>query len=692
MVGAQSRVSRRTGNKQDRINFLVAVVFLLALALALKVAYLQVIRGDYYTARAASMHKVNTKIEPERGKIYLSDRTKEDGLYPLATNKEYIAIFAVPKDLEDKKRVIDKVYEFFRADSIQKEVDKLLDKQDEESLMQALNQGGRPEAEIRAAHRQLLADYGYQEARKQKRQALIEAKKQEVYNDLEARLSRPNDPYELLEKKVDAELAKQFHLALMSDLWQNAGLDPDELKIENNKIYRTDNGALVPLVYAGIGYQSEYYRYYIDNELACHVLGYTDNEKTEENGVLTRHGRYGLEGFFDEELAGRQGEVQGERGAGGTLIVLDRQHEEKKNGDDLVMTIDRSMQFQAAGLVKKAVEAYSADSATIIVMEPKTGGILAMASYPGFDPNNYNQVKDGALLNNPAIFDAYEPGSVFKPITMAAAINDGKINPSSVYNDPGQMMVEGWPKPIGNSDFSSKGAHGTQNMTQVLEKSLNTGAIYAMRTIGKERFAEYVKAFGFGEKTGIELEGESKGSIANLTTKKIKEISAATASFGQGLSATPIQVITGFATLANGGKLVKPNIVKEIRKADGDVLTTPITEPRQVISPEAAAMVTSMLIRVVDDGKSYRTLKMPGYYIAGKTGTAQIYDQRAAAWSNLYNHTFVGYAPADDPKFVILVRVARPRGFEYAESTAVPIARQMNEFILKYWQVPENRR
>ena len=229
-------------------------------------------------------------------------------------------------------------------------------------------------------------------------------------------------------------------------------------------------------------------------------------------------------------------------------------------------------------------------------------------------------------------------------------------------------------------------------MTQVLEKSLNTGAIYAMRTIGKERFAEYVKAFGFGEKTGIELEGESKGSIANLTTKKIKEISAATASFGQGLSATPIQVITGFATLANGGKLVKPNIVKEIRKADGDVLTTPITEPRQVISPEAAAMVTSMLIRVVDDGKSYRTLKMPGYYIAGKTGTAQIYDQRAAAWSSLYNHTFVGYAPADDPKFVILVRVARPRGFEYAESTAVPIARQMNEFILKYWQVPENRR
>ena len=685
------RGTRKSSSTEHRINFLVAIVFLLATAISLKVFFLQIIKRDYYVARASQLHNSNTKLEPERGKIYLSDKTKDDGLYPLATNKEYIAIFAVPKDLVDKERVIDKIYEFFRAASIEKEIDLLLAKQEIESLSNALSQSQEDPELVRAKQRSLLADPGYQAAKQERRLALIAAKKSEVYADLRARLNRPGDPYELLEKKVEADLAKQFHLSLMSDLWQAAGTNLDELKIENNKIYRLDNQLLTPLVYAGIGYQSEYYRYYTDNELACHVLGYTDNEKTEKNGNIVRHGRYGLEGFFDEELAGQYGTVQGEKGAGGTVIVLDREHRAKKNGDDLVLTIDRSIQFFAAGLAKKAVEAYSADLSTIIIMEPKTGSIIAMASYPGFDPNNYNQVTDSSLLNNPAIFDTYEPGSVFKPITMASALNEGKVTPNTLFNDPGQMMVEGWPKPISNSDFSSKGAHGQTTMTQVLEKSLNTGAIYAMRTIGNQKFADYVRNFGFGEKTGIELEGESKGNIANLTSKKIKEINAATASFGQGVAVTPIQMITAFAVLANGGKLVKPNIVKEIRQADGNILTTPISEAKQVISSQASALITSMLIRVVEDGSAYKNIRMPGYYIAGKTGTAQIADRNAGGWSKLYNHTFLGYAPADDPRYVILVRVAKPRGFEYAESTAVPIARQMNEFILKYWQVPENR-
>lgn len=684
------RGGRKIGHAHHRINFLIAMVFLLSLAIGAKMLYLQVFKYDYYLAEASGLHTLNTKIEPERGKIYLTDKSKNDELYPLATNKEYISIFAVPRDLKEPNRVIDKLYEFFKADDLTAEAEKIIAKEEAEKLATAVKANPEDADNIKNAHRAQLADTYYQELRQQRKLSLIEQKKQTWSQDLLVKLTQAGDPYELLQKKVEADLAKQFHLSLISDYWQNGTVKIDDLKIENNKIYQEENGQQTVMDYPGMGYQSEYYRYYLDNSLACHILGYTDNEKVEQDGELGRHGHYGLEGFFDDELFGKYGTVQTEKGAGGVMIVMDRTTDAKKNGDDLVLTIDRSIQYYASSLVEKAVKAYSADSATIIIMEPQTGAIIAMASYPGFDPNNYNLVTDSSLLNNPAIFDAYEPGSVFKPLTMASALNEGKVEPNTTYVDKGQIMIEGWPKPISNSDFSSKGGHGVTTMNQVLEKSLNTGAIWSMKTIGSQTFAEYVINFGFGEKTGIELEGEAKGNIANLKVKKIKEINAATASFGQGISVTPIQMITAFTVLANGGKLVKPNIVKAIRQGDGNVMSTPIMEPKQVISPEASSKITGMLINVVENGSAYRNIRLPGYYIAGKTGTAQISNNKG--WlEGVYNHTFVGFAPADNPRFVILVRVAKPRGFEYAESTAVPTARQMNEFILNYWQVPKNR-
>jgi cell division protein FtsI/penicillin-binding protein 2 len=272
---------------------------------------------------------------------------------------------------------------------------------------------------------------------------------------------------------------------------------------------------------------------------------------------------------------------------------------------------------------------------------------------------------------------------------MSAALDKGAVKPDTTYNDPGQMMIEGWPKPIKNSDYDSFGAHGKTSMIQVLEKSLNTGSIFAMKSIGPATFADYVKNFGFGVKTGIELEGEAPGNIGSITAKKVRPISAANASFGQGISVTPLQMAMAFGALANGGKLMKPYVVKEVRGGDAKVISQ--AEPRvlrQVISESTSALITGMLVNVVEKGHSKRA-QVAGYYIAGKTGTAQV--AAKGGYGDKLNHTFVGYAPVDNPRFVILVKLYNPRGFEFAEATAVPMAHQVIEFLLNYWQIAKTR-
>lgn len=373
------------------------------------------------------------------------------------------------------------------------------------------------------------------------------------------------------------------------------------------------------------------------------------------------------------------------------VIVQDREYKDKQDGCDLVLTVDRSIQFFVDKALKEGMAKYKATSASILVLRPQTGEILAMSTMPDFDPNQYNEIKDATIFNNAVIFDQYEPGSVFKAITMASALDKGAVSPTTVYNDPGQIMVEGWPKPIANSDFDTAGGHGQTTMIQVLEKSLNTGAVWAMKQIGPDVFSDYVEKFGFGEKTGIELDGESPGNIAELKAKKIKPIAAATASFGQGIAVTPLQMALSYGALANGGKLMKPYVVKEVRCPDGQVTTSQPRVIRQVISAQTSDLIRGMLVNVVEKGHSKRA-QVAGYYIAGKTGTAQVTEAgRKGYVKGRYNHTFVGFGPEDNPQFVILVRLNSPRGFEYAESTAVPLAHEVIEFLVNYLQIPKSR-
>ncbi|MFA7702814.1 MAG: penicillin-binding protein 2, partial [Patescibacteria group bacterium] len=372
------------------------------------------------------------------------------------------------------------------------------------------------------------------------------------------------------------------------------------------------------------------------------------------------------------------------------IIVNDREYIKPEAGQDLVLTIDRAVEFYVCQKLEESEARYKYDSATIIIVKPDTGEIIAMCSWPSFDPNNYADVKKAETFSNPAISSQYEPGSVFKTITMAAALDQKKVTPSTTYNDTGQRVITGWKKPIANSDFETFGAHGQVNMKTVLEKSLNLGAIFAMEQIGAKVFSDYLQKFGFNENTGIELKSEASGSINPLLKNKILPIDAATASFGQGVAVTPLQMVMSYAVIANGGVLMRPHLVKEIIKPDGSKIVTPIQELRRVISAEAAQTVSAMLAEVVEKGHS-KLAGVSGYYVGGKTGTAQIPSSSGGYLDSQYIHTFVGFAPVDKPRFVMLVKLDKPKGFKFAESSAAPIFGDIADFLLKYYQVPKER-
>jgi len=309
---------------------------------------------------------------------------------------------------------------------------------------------------------------------------------------------------------------------------------------------------------------------------------------------------------------------------------------------------------------------------------------------PDFDPNNYKDVSNMRTFNNPVTFDQYEPGSVFKVVTMSIAIDQGKVTPTTTYNDPGELMINGWNKPIRNSDFDTKGGHGVVDMNTVLENSLNTGAIFAMRQVGPTIFADYVKNYGFGEKTGIELGAESSGNIGNLLASKVKEIDAATASFGQGIAVTSLQMIMPYQAIANKGVMMKPYIVKSIIASDGTQEDIQPQQLRRVISAKTADTMSAMLVNVVEKGHSNKAY-ISGYYIGGKTGTAQI-PGPGGYLKNQYIHTFIGIAPIEDPSFVMLTKMDSPKDVTYAEGSVVPLWKDIADFMLKYYQIPKTRK
>jgi len=455
------------------------------------------------------------------------------------------------------------------------------------------------------------------------------------------RINKSDDPYEPLKHKVSKEIADQI----------------EELEI------------------SGLGIVPETWRYYPSDSLACHSLGFVG---VNQDG---RIGQYGLEGYYEDELKGSVGFLQGEKDTAGYWIPsLDRKLEPAQDGAQLVLTLDQNIQFKAEKELSQAIDRWQAISGTIIVMEPKTGAILAMANWPSFSPNEYGQVEDIDVFLNPSVQKVYEPGSVFKAFTMAAGLDSGHVTPDTVYHDKGRIQIKG--SYISNVDEK---AYGDQTMIQVLEKSINTGAVFVQQKVGEDIFQDYVQRFNFGQKTGIDLVGEVNGDISNLFTGR--EINLATISFGQGITVTPIELITAISSIANDGKLMRPHLVEKIIYPNGEEKKIESEVVREVISSATAKRLTKMLVSVIDNGFG-RPAQVAGYSIAGKTGTAQVADLEKGGYSEETIHSFIGYAPAFDPRFVILIKLDEPQGIRFAADSVSPMFKRLAEYLFNYLEIP----
>jgi cell division protein FtsI/penicillin-binding protein 2 len=481
------------------------------------------------------------------------------------------------------------------------------------------------------------------------------------------KVKQDNVVYELIVKEVSQEkyeeLQEHFE-ALRFNI--NKDLSEDDQKINLSQI--------------GINFVKNVLRYYPDKEIGSHIIGFLGYS----NDGHSRVGKYGLEGYWQEELAGIGGQLSGETDVAGRLLSDDN-GSSVQNGDDIILTIDRNVQYTACKSLEKAVAQYDAASGSVIIMETKTGAIKAMCNYPSFDPNEYNLVESGDVYYNNNTYWSYEPGSVMKAISMAIAIDQGKVTPDTTYNDEGKIKFAGG-EVIRNSDLK---AHGVVDMKEILASSLNTGIIFATSDVNGKIFEDYIKKFGFGKQSGIALSQDSAGNIKSLESGSY--IYKATASYGQGITVTPLQMVNSINAIANRGNLMQPYIVREIRHEDGQITSFEPTTLRKVITDSTVAQISAMMVHVVDSGHADKA-GVEGYYVAGKTGTAQVANQNTGKYdADKTIHNFVGFAPHDDPKFTMITKLDYPTAANFSADTAAPLFGEIASFLLEYYQIPPNR-
>ncbi len=414
-------------------------------------------------------------------------------------------------------------------------------------------------------------------------------------------------------------------------------------------------------------------RVYPESSLAARVLGFV---------AADGKGYYGVEGFYDSVLRGEAG-LRDDRWNPWSQPVsfTDRRARSWKlpeEGHTLVLTIDRNIQYLVEQELESAVKEYGAEKGCIVVMDPKTGALIAMASYPTYDPNRYSQT-DSALFVDPIIGEQYEPGSTFKIVTMAAALDTATVRPTDVFNDIGYIEVGG--RILRNWDDQS---YGPTTMVDVMVHSLNTGVAHVSTLLGPSRFYQYVDRFGFGRKTGIDLQGEATGMVREQGDPEWYESDLGTNAFGQGLAVTPLQMVLAAGVVANHGFLMQPYVVQQMIDGGRVVNAKPVTV-RQVISEETVRTLTDMMVQVVE--RSAVQAQVEGYRIAGKTGTAQTpivggYDP------SLTIASFVGFAPVDDPQFVALVKLDKPTSTPWGATTAAPTFANVARILFTHLSIP----
>ncbi len=607
-----------------RLNIIRWIFFVFLILITLRLFYWQVFAHDDLVARAEGQRIIKRNVVAPRGSMLFSDGSI------LAGSEPAFSVFIQPRQIDA-------------------EIAKELSDEKKTDLLSA-------EA---PSNTKALIDLYKKDAAK---------KLGSFFNLLDFRDYVSTESAEVTEKQMeDAEKVAE------ADVYKKISEDLNWVSL-NRKVDLATKQQIERMNIKGIGFDETTLRFYPEGSSSAHLLGFVASDAYGDDA-----GYFGLEGFYDGELRGKRGTLTQEKDAVGLPILIGKfLVQEAKSGKTLKLSIDRTIQHIVEDKLKEGMEKYGAKGASAIVMDPKTGKILAMASYPSYDPlrafefpNQYHR--------NPITADSYEPGSTFKVLVMAAAINEGLVTPDAICDIcSGPLSLSGFTIRTWNNQYKTD-----STMTDVIIHSDNTGMVFAGNKLGIDKMYNYITGYGFGKPTKIDLQDESSPPLREKDDWK--EIDLATASFGQGISVTPIQLITAVSTIANGGKLMEPQIVTEIRDADKiyEIKPRVISEP---LKYETTQQVKEMMVKAVNEGEA-KFAKIKGYKFAGKTGTAQI------AVAGHYDATktiasFIGFAPADDPKFIMLVRYSEPSSSIFGADTAAPTFFAISKEIFTYFGIP----
>lgn len=485
------------------------------------------------------------------------------------------------------------------------------------------------------------------------------------------KLKNPQYAYEKISAIMPIDAVKFFIKASKKD-------DPHE---EIEKRISDDKAEKInALNITGVELNREKWRIYPGGKMAAHALGFAGY-----NGNSFA-GRYGLERYYEDILKRDEDKSYVNIFAEIFSNINKAVSQGNQREGDIITTIEPSTQSFFEREVASTSEKWHSKLTLGIIMNPINGEIYSMAVSPTFDPNSYGSETDIQIFSNPIVESVFEIGSTIKPLTMAAGLNSGALIAETTYDDKGFLTLNG----STISNYDNKG-RGIINMQEVLNKSVNTGATYVVSKMGKENFAKYMNDFGLGNETGIDLPNESSGNISNL--KSPRDIEYATASFGQGIAMTPIIAARAFSSLANGGTLVTPHIVKKINYKLG--LSKNISydgEDQRVIKKETSEEITRMLVKVVDTALVDGTVKIANYSVAAKTGTAQIAKSGGGGYyDDRYLHSFFGYFPAYNPRFLIFLLTLEPKGAPYAANTLTTPFMDTVKFLINYYEIPPDR-
>jgi cell division protein FtsI/penicillin-binding protein 2 len=475
----------------------------------------------------------------------------------------------------------------------------------------------------------------------EKLSVILELEKEDFF----AKATKKNDPYEEIARKIPEDKANQIKA----------------LKIP------------------GVGVYSESWRFYPGGRQASHVVGLL-GYKGEEYA-----GRYGLERFYEKTLS-RDSEDLFANFFVEIFSNVKNTITSSEGEGNIVSTIEPTTQSSLEETLRKIQNKWSSAETGGIIIDPMTGEIYAMASIPDFDPNDFRDVEDPKVFSNPLVEEVREMGSIIKPLTVAAGLNERVITANSTYFDNGSITLN--TETIYNHD--KKTGRGQTTIQDALGNSLNMGMVFVMQKLGREKFSTYMLDFGLGERTGIDLPNEAQSLVSNLQSPR--DIEHATASFGQGIALTPVATVRALSTIGNGGILITPHVVKKIQFTNGLSKTLDYKEGRRVITKETSNEITRMLVELVDtnllDGKA----KNPHYSIAAKTGTAQIANSTDGGYyKDRYLHSFFGYFPAYEPKFLVFLYTVYPKNVSFASNTLAEPFFDLSKFLINYYEVTPDR-